>query len=192
MAPLTANEAAAAHRQALARPGRTSRRRPRITRPTPLPAPLQLRDVLTDTLSRDVELVPAGNPLRTAGSTLIGTYADDDRRTVAIVAMEAPLAARVAGALALVTPQLIEERLVSGGLWGQQFDDICEVFNILAVLFNTDGAPHVRLSTVYETLRTFPPMDVVAWLAGDRPRVDVDVTVKGYGGGTVAVVVGGA
>ncbi|MFD1505486.1 hypothetical protein FE374_02490 [Georgenia yuyongxinii] len=143
-------------------------------------------------MSRDVELSPAANPLTTAGSTVIGAYADDDRRTVAIVAMDTPLAARIAGALALVTPRRIEERLVSGGLWGQQFDDISEVFNILGVLFNADGAPHVRLSTVYETLRTFPPMEVVGWLASDLPRVDVDATVKGYGGGTMAVVVGGA
>jgi hypothetical protein len=150
---------------------------------------LQLRDVLSDTMGRDVELASAAEPLKTAGSTVIGTYTDDDQRPAALVAIETPLAARIAGALALVTPRRIEERLVSGGLWTQQYDDISEVLNILTVLFNADGAPHVRLSAVYETLRTFPPMDVVGWLGSDRPRVDVDATVKGYGNGTMAVVV---
>ncbi|WP_127131017.1 hypothetical protein [Georgenia sp. SYP-B2076] len=139
-----------------------------------------------------MEAVAAADPLRTAGSTVIGVYTDDEYRTAAIVAMEAPLAARIAAAFALIAPRRIEERIAGGALWVDQFEDVSEVLNILAAMLNADGAPHVRLSTVYDALRTFPPMDVVAWLSSYLPRVDVDVTVKGYGSGTMTVIVAGA
>ncbi|GAA1628484.1 hypothetical protein [Georgenia ruanii] len=151
-----------------------------------------MRDVLVDTLGREVELEQAAHPLQTAGSTVIALYADDEWRTVALIAMETPLAARIAGALALVAPRRIDERIAGGTLWAEQFEDISEVFNVLATLLNADGAPHVRRATVYDTLQTFPPSDVVAVLRSHLPRIDVDVTVRGYGSGTMAVIVSGA
>ncbi len=56
-----------------------------------------------------------------------------------------------------------------------------------ATLFNAEGAPHVRLAETYAP-REVVPSDIDTRLRGMVPRMDLDVTVSGYGGGKLSVV----
>jgi hypothetical protein len=66
-------------------------------------------------------------------------------------------------------------------------ENLHEVLNILATLFNPPGAPHVRLDTVHVP-GTLPPAGVSAQLSAFGYREDLKVEVAGYGGGPLSLV----
>lgn len=171
--------------------GRPARRRaPRITRSTPLPAAMQVRDVLSSTLERDVEVEPAEEAVRPTTPAVTGIYVDDDFRTVAMVSIEASMAAQIAGAMALLAPGRAAAAFDRAGVLPPDLlENIREVLNIMARMLNVEGAPHVRLYTVYDS-GSVPPRDVAEWLQSYRPRLDLVVSVKGYGDGAMTVIVG--
>ncbi|KAE8764081.1 hypothetical protein [Georgenia thermotolerans] len=171
------------------RPAR--RRVPRVTRSTPLPAAMQVRDVLSSTLERDVTVEPTEEAVTPTTPAVTGLYVDDDFRAVAMVSIEASLAAQIAGALALLAPGRAAAAFDrAGALPADLLENIREVLNIMARALNVEGAPHVRLYTVYDSSGSFPPRDVTEWLQSYRPRLDLMVGVKGYGDGAMTVIVG--
>jgi hypothetical protein len=67
-------------------------------------------------------------------------------------------------------------------------DNLREVINVAASVFNQPDAPHIRLETIYMTPAQPPlPEKVVQMLLKPRRRLDLDVTVAGYGGGKMAL-----
>jgi hypothetical protein len=63
-----------------------------------------------------------------------------------------------------------------------------EVLNVLAGIFNVPGAAHVRLFRVYQPGEPLPA-DIrdAAAMYGDR--LDLEVTVAGYGKGALSLIV---
>ena len=84
----------------------------------------------------------------------------------------------------LVAPTLIRSELLSPVL----YDNAREVLNVAASLFNVDGAPHVRLVEAFAP-REILPAEVEKWILARVARLDMEMTVAGYGGGRMSVLV---
>jgi hypothetical protein len=75
----------------------------------------------------------------------------------------------------------------SGLLPVQLGENVAEVLNVAASLFNADGAPHLRLDSVYGGDMPVPA-DVATLSKAYSPRLDVELDVAGYGTGIWSVV----
>jgi len=67
------------------------------------------------------------------------------------------------------------------------WENFCELLNIGASLLNRDGATHLRLYTTTSPAE-LPPNDVGELLRGFGHRIDLQVTIAGYGSGGLSIV----
>lgn len=157
---------------------------------TPLPAALEVRELLEGLLGRDVDAAvgaAAVNPGAHPGAQ-VGVYVDNTLRLAAIIVMDLALAAHVGASIALMPATVAKAAVEDGTLTPALFDNTCEVLNVAASLFNTDGAPHLRLYATYAP-REGLPADVAKWVSAYVRRLDMQMTVTGYGTGTISVLV---
>jgi len=150
-----------------------------------LPAPKEVRDLLTDLLGRDVTVSPDGPPGGAATPTAV--FVHDDLSLAGIIGFGLPLAANLAAAVGLIPPGGAEACVEDGELSSIFCDNLTEVCNVLTTLFNRNGGPHVRLHTLHGHGADVPA-DVVAHLRAPTNRLDLAVDVSGYGGGTFSLV----
>lgn len=157
---------------------------------TPLPNAMQVRDLLEGMLGRDVDVTVGGTHVDPSGApgAMVAVYTDDSLKLRALSVLDLPLAAYVGAAIALVPPGGAQAAVEDGELPGSIADNVAEVLNVTASLFNADGAPHLRLYSTYAPGDPIPA-DVAQTATGYLPRIDLDVTVKGYGAGQLSVVV---
>jgi len=161
---------------------------------TPLPAPsaipsiMAVRDMLMDMLGRDVKVAPSGPwapSLRDPGA--VAAYIDDSGRVRALIACNLDLAVALGASIALI-PAKTAAGLVEEGLLTEEIEEnLNEVLNILAGLFNPPEGPHVKLRTLYAPGKP-PPADLSAQLRAFGRREDLKIEVAGYGGGRLSLV----
>lgn len=149
-----------------------------------LPDARALSDLLTSLLGRTAHAKPSPRPAAlSAGKLALGTYCSDDGLLSAACVSDLRLACFVGACLTLVPAGVAASSAAEGTLPPQLQENFAEVLNILARLINDGGQPHV----VFKDLSVaMPPLtnDAAALLAG--PRVDFEVTVEGYGKGSLA------
>lgn len=154
----------------------------------PLPPPKAVKDLFSDLVGKDVEVGP-GHAVLVSGTsdTYIGVYSTDRQQTGAIIVMDLALAGYLGGALGLLPANQIKEAVDRRLLPQLAVDNVAEVYNIAGSIFNVPGARHLRLSTVIGPEEPMP-LDVLALANALGRRLDLDVTVTGYGQGTISVV----
>lgn len=157
---------------------------------TELPAPKDVRDLLMGIVGRDIDFSVDGEALTAdvPGGVIVGEYVSDTLGSMALIALDLPLSAYLGSALALIPPGGAEASIEDGILSDSLLDNAYEVLNIAASLFNTDGAPHLRIGPLYDTARALLPHEVESWLRGAVPRLDAVVNVRGYGQGRLAIL----
>lgn len=153
-----------------------------------LPGPKEVRDLLGDLLGREVTLQTtspfAPSPKLPA---TFGVFVEDSLRTAALVALDMPLSAYGSAAIGLVPPSAALDALEAGRLSDTLRENLSEVFNIAASLFNVPGAPHVRLHAVHHAGDP-APHEVLARALTLGRREDLRVEVAGYGGGRFSII----
>jgi hypothetical protein len=156
--------------------------------PSYLPNPKEIRDLLTDLLGRDVTLSPSA-PLAPTPRTpcTIGVYVDDALQVTAVVSFDLPLSAHAGAAIGLVPVAGAEAAIEEGTLNDTLRENVYEVLNIGASLFNPEGATHLRLYDVHHAGAPVPP-DVLAKALTLGRREDLAVQVAGYGSGRLSYV----
>ena len=149
-----------------------------------------LRDLFVGLLDRDVEVEVATRHLSPGPLDLVSaaTYVDESLRTIAVVALDAPLSHAVAGAVGLLPPRAVVQALRHGHVSATVRDNLAAVLDVVGVVLNQPGCPHTRLHALHP-VGEMPPTDVTAWLHAPGRRLDLVVRVPGYGGGRLAVVV---
>lgn len=153
-----------------------------------LPNPKEIRDLLCDLLDRDVQLAPNAPLAPTPNNPCtVGVYVDDSLQVTALIAFDLPLSANAGAAIGLVPPAGAEAAVGEGILNDTLRDNVYEVLNIAASLFNVDGATHVRLYDVHHVGNPLPGDVLVKALTLGR-REDLAVEVAGYGSGRLSVV----
>jgi hypothetical protein len=153
-----------------------------------LPVPKEIRDLLTDLLDREVTLSPSAPLAPTPKNPCtVGVYVDDRLQVTALVAFDLPLSARAGAAIGLVPAAGAEAAIEEGVLNDTLRENVYEVLNIAASLFNVEGADHLRLYDAHHIGVPLPP-DVLAKALTLGRREDLAVEVGGYGPGRLSVV----
>jgi hypothetical protein len=148
-----------------------------------IPDPKALRDLLEGLLGRDVVVTPA-DPLR-AGDlphTAVALYVDDKMKLSAVAGLDLPLAANVGAAIGLVPPGGAKACIEDNELSPMIAENFTEVCNVLTTLLNREGAAHLRLHQVFLPGQNAPD-DAASRLLALGSRLDLDITVAGYGSG---------
>jgi len=153
-----------------------------------LPVPKEIRDLLTDLLGREISLSPSAPLAPTPKNPCtVGVYVDDLLQVTALVAFDLPLSAHAGAAIGLVPVAAAEAAVEEGRLADTLRDNVYEVLNIAASLFNTEGATHLRLYDVHHAGDPVPG-DILAKALTLGRREDLALEVPGYGSGKLSVV----
>lgn len=155
---------------------------------TYLPAPMEVRELLEGLLGRDVAVNIAPPLIPTpANPSSIGVYVDDQLRVSAVSCADLAFSAHASAALGLVPASTAEAAIESGTLDDTLGENLYEVLNIAASLFNAPGASHVRLYDLH-AVGTPLPADAQARALTLGRRLDLSVEVAGYGTGRLSLV----
>ncbi len=156
--------------------------------PVPVPHPKQVRDLFLSLTGKEVEVGPAHPVFVGREPAAVAVYVTDKLGTGAVAACDLDLAAYAGGALGLVPLPQIEQARTDQQLTGDLSDNVYEVLNILASVFNeVPAAPHLKLHTVHGVGDKLPT-DVASMLGYVVRRLDLQVTITGYGAGRLSVV----
>lgn len=154
---------------------------------SPLPSRHAVRSVIEDLVGREVEIAD-GDPLPVKGTNVIAVYVDDRTSLSAVVVVDLAAAARLGGALGMLPPSGVEDAIDENDLYDLLRDNCYEVLNVLAAVFNVPDAPHVRLYEMYAPNEAVPA-DVAGLAYAIGGRMDIVLSIAGYGDGWLSVVV---
>jgi len=160
---------------------------------TQLPSPKDVRDMLEELLGKDIT-VGDGSPA-SAGDlqkATVAVYVDDSNRVAGVAGMDLPLSAWIGAAIGLIPKGGAEACVEDGDLSKMVGENVREVCNIMAALLNREGTPHLRLEkeSVYLPGEPAPP-DVQARMVALGARLDLAVSVAGYGAGRLWISLAG-
>lgn len=161
-----------------------------MTLTTSIPPLKDIRDTISGLVGKDVEIAPGATPPPVGGDSgsLVALYVDDSLRSAAAIVFDLALAARLGAAIGLVPPGGADAALEDGVLSPVLRENATEILNVLASVFNAEGAPHLRLYAVAGTAEDLRP-DVKALAVKAAPREDVTIEVPRYGSGVLSVVI---
>ncbi len=156
---------------------------------SPLPAALEVRELVEGLLGRDVDVTVGARPVDPIepGGAIVGVYVDDMLKLRALVVIDLGLAAHAGAAIALVPVHAARAAVEDARLTPALYENAAEILNVAASLFNHEGAPHVRLYEAYAPREVLPP-DVAQWVLAYVRRLDVDVSIAGYDAGRMSVL----
>lgn len=156
--------------------------------PPALPPTMLVRDALQDMLGRDVQVAPSEPWAPTLHDTgAIAVYVDDGYRLRALICCSLELSVALGAAIALIPPKAAASIVEEGRLTDDMAENLNEVLNILAALFNRRNAAHVKLYALHVPGES-PPADLSAQLRAFGKRSDLKIEVAGYGGGHMSIV----
>ena len=155
---------------------------------THLPSTKEIRDLLTGLLGREVSLAPTA-PLTpsTSSPRSVAVYVDDHSGVRAVIAGDLDFSARAGAAIALMPAPTADAAIEANGLDATLAENLYEVFNVSASLFNVSGAAHVRLLDLHAAGAAIPAPVQSRLLTLGR-REDLEVDIAGYGAGRLSVV----
>ena len=156
--------------------------------PSRLPAPKEVRDLLAGRLGRAVSLA-SGVPYAPAAlePATYAVFVDEHLDTRAVVACDLPMSVHAGGAIATIPAGGLEAELGRGALThatGRHLEGLLEGF---VPLLDPTGEESVRLHAVYLPGEQ-PPSDIPAYVRALGRRLDLVVTVAGYGEGRLSLV----
>ncbi len=154
---------------------------------SPLPSRAAVRGLVEDLVGRPVELRD-GDPVPSSTTNVVAVYVNDALALSAAIIVDLPGAARIGGALGMMPRGGVDDAIEEQDVSGMLRDNCYEVLNVLASVFNTPGAPHVRLYEMYGPHASLPA-DVAALTTTIAERMDVVLSIAGYGDALLSVVV---
>jgi hypothetical protein len=154
---------------------------------SPLPSRHAVRSLIGDLVGRDVELNDC-DPLPRRATNVVAVYVDDRTSMTAVIVVDLACAARLGGSLGLLPPGGVEDAIDDKDFFDLLRDNCYEVLNVLAAVFNVPNAPHVRLYEMYASDDAVPA-DVAGLAYAAGGRMDVVLSIAGYGDGRLAVVI---
>jgi hypothetical protein len=152
-----------------------------------LPPVKLIKDVLDGLLGRDVVLAP-GEPMVSVDAIggALAVYIDDRNALQAVAGWNLPAAANVGAAVALVPRAGAEAAIEDQYLPDNLLENLNEVSNVLASIFQIPGNPHLRLHETYCPVAA-APNDAYELLFRLGNRIDLAIDVPSYGTGRFAL-----
>ena len=159
-----------------------------------LPAPNAVGNLLSGLLSRSVKvsrsIPPAKNSLVPVekATQAVAIYTNDDGVVAAVCVYDMPLASSAGAALSMIPQGVANEAVRKGVMPESVAENLYEVANVSASLFNVDGGPHLKLKEVVTSTAALPaPVKELVAKAADR--IDLDVNIAGYSAGRMSLLV---
>jgi hypothetical protein len=154
---------------------------------TTLPPTKLIKDVIDGMLGKEVTVAQANalTPPDAVGGA-IAVYIDDSDHLGAVAGWDLQLAAKVGAAVALVPARAVEDAVEEQYLPENLLENLSEVSNVLASVFQLPGNPHLRLSRMYRPINS-ADIDAVNLLYALGNRIDLKIDVPNYGTGRLAV-----
>lgn len=155
---------------------------------THLPVPFQVRTLLEELFGRAVDVRPSAPwaPLNGEPGTF-ALYIDDHFAVRAVGVCDVRFSAYAGAAIALTPPAIAETAVTERTLDQTMQENLYEVLNICAALYNVDGAAHMKLHQVHHVGESVTPQ-VQALSAVLGRRLDLTVDIAGYGTGRLSFV----
>jgi hypothetical protein len=154
---------------------------------SPLPSRHAVRSLVEGLIGRDVDIAD-GVPVPNKSTNVVAVYVNDKLGLQAVIVVDIECAARFGGSLGMVPRGGVDDSISERALPPVLKDNCYEVLNVLASVFNVSGAPHVKLYEMYAPNSAIPG-DVAAVAATVGSRMDVKLTIAGYGAGQMSIVV---
>ncbi len=154
---------------------------------TPLPSRQAVRSLVEDLTGRSTDLHD-GVPVPTSPHNLYAVYVNNRVQTAAVVVVDLALGCRMGGALGMLPKGGVDDAIDEKDMPEMMRDCCYEVLNVMASVFNVPGAQHVRLYELYGPAGQLPG-DVKQFAETLGNRMDVRLSVAGYGDGLMSVVV---
>lgn len=157
--------------------------------PTYLPTRKEIRDLLVDLLGRDVTLnqsapfAPAPNEPAT-----LGVYVDDHLQTSAVVVCDLAFSAHVGAAIGLVPLAGAEAAIEEQQLTDTIGENLGEVLNIAASLFNAPEHDHLKLHDVRPAAKGGMAINDRFMALTLGRREDLSIDIAGYGHGLFSII----
>ena len=158
--------------------------------PARFPVPIQedIRDLLVDLLGRGAAVDKVkGRDFGGDDLALIAEFVTDEGEVGCLCAVDAEFTLRCGAALAMVPTTVVEEAMRRGELPENLVENVQEIANIMAQLFNSPKTPHLRLNTVHQMPGELPPAVTRLWDAPEFRR-DFAIAIEGYGNGRMALL----
>jgi hypothetical protein len=161
-----------------------------VITPTPLPQLKELRDLYGGLVGRGCTAERASDLMtpETKPGIVVATYVSNRAQVEAVVAVDVPLGAYLGAAIGLMPPAPAKDAVADGALSDVLLENVGEVLNVTAALFNAEGAPHLKLAEVFDSTRGALPGAPVSFLRSTGRRLDATIEIAGYGGGALTVV----
>jgi hypothetical protein len=149
---------------------------------TALPDQRQVRALLGDLLGRSVDVTATRDQ---AGPAVLADYIDDGGDLAAVIACDLRLACGAGAALPMLPADFAKESVKDGAVDPTLLENLNEVLNVAAHLWNQLGQRHVRLRSADPAAAARPEVrDLLASPAGQASFV---VEIQGYGGGVLTL-----
>lgn len=152
----------------------------------PVPKDSEVRQILAMLYGDELELGPGEPVSADAGSKcMVAVYINDDNVPVTACVCDHQFAAFAGSALTRVPVGGAEDAAQTGEFSEMMLGNLHEIMNICSRLFMNSGSPHLRLDTVYATPDAMPH-SVRAMVDTSQGRVHMDVSIPGYGNGSLS------
>lgn len=151
------------------------------------PKAREIADLFTNLVGEAVTVDKLqGDPLDEDSFAAIGSFVTDDEKIIVLCAMDIKLANWSAAALAMIPKDVARVDIDNWKLSAELRDNVQEILNIAASIFNKPGMPHLRFDKLVVTMDGDPPAEYRPVLSNPSERVDFTVKIPGYGEGTMA------
>ena len=149
-----------------------------------------IRQIVADLLGREITITK-GAPavLERDTAAVVSDYFNDEGSIAAVCITDLRLSNALGAALTMVPPSSVEAAVAKGQIEDANLENLSEIVNIMARLFNHDDCMHVRWQKVH-TLPGEVPEATSALMKAPLVRRDYDVVVEEYGAGSLAILVG--
>ena len=152
-----------------------------------LPNEAGVRELLSMMVGKDVAVrYDASATLGPESTAAVARYVGDDGALLALGACDLMAANSLGAALAMIPKGRVLDAVKAKQIPVDFAENLYEVFNVGANLFNGPDRPHVKLAEIL----TMPavPAELVSSVASAPSRLDLQIDVPGYGPGVFVVV----
>lgn len=157
-------------------------------RPTQVPSAFQIRELFEGLLGRDTEWDGSAARVDPLEGATVAIYTNDFGSLAAVALADIPLTAWAGSAIALLPHMGAESAVADALVTPAQFDNMTEILNVAASLFNRADTPHLKLHETFAPRETLPA-DVTDLALLQGSRIDGSLSIQGYGGGRLSIVV---
>ncbi|MCP4599636.1 MAG: hypothetical protein GY847_03700 [Proteobacteria bacterium] len=151
----------------------------------------KIAELLTNLVGEEVNVTKSdSDSFEQEDFAAVGDYLSDDGVPLALCAVDVQLANWLGAALAMIPKGAVEEDVKKKHFSEEIKENVQEIFNISASVFNKPDAPRHHFNKLHALLEEDIPQNLKELVDSPVDRADYEVEVPGYGTGMICYIVG--